>query len=253
MSGIDQSTYLANAVACLAFFVMGVRLLRLGLRSGEAPERRLGAAFLFWGLSYVLYYPPSLALAEGTLQSICFFLAEVASDAGTIYLALVIRCVFRSRESWASWLVGAIAVSLIAGLGGSYWVGDLERISALNNLWFWLSLAGDATTMVWIAIEGLQNYRKACQRRRLGLCEPLVCNRYLLWGLTGAVWILYDFAILAEYIDYEITEQWSTPLDVLVSSLDVFAAGIIWFVFFPPAFYRRWIRGSGPAATGSEG
>jgi hypothetical protein len=107
--------------------------------------------------------------------------------------------------------------------------------------------------MIWIAAEGFLNYRKARQRLRLGLCEPLVCNRYLLWGLAGAVWIVYDLALAAQYIDFEVTQQWSPSLDALVSSLGASAVAVIWFVFFPPAFYRRWIRNTDPAATVAEG
>ena len=113
--------------------------------------------------------------------------------------------------------------------------------------------AAVAVGVIWIAIEGFQNYRKARQRLRLGLCAPLVCNRYLLWGLAGAVWILFDLALIAQYIDYEITQFWSPSLDVLVGTLGASAVAIIWFVFFPPARYRRWIQAADSAATDAEG
>jgi hypothetical protein len=249
---MDAFINVIQVAVCTAYFAICIRLVRLSLRSGEAPERFLGVAFLFWGLSYVLYYPPYYLLAEGSLQSICFFFSGVADDVGAFSLALVTRCVFRKRERWAKFLVAGIAVFLIAGVGGSVWVGEWEGNYPLSNPWFWLEVSGDAATMIWIAIEGLQNYRKARQRLRLGLCEPLVCNRYLLWGLSGAIWILYDLALIAQYIDFELTQLWSPTLDILVSFLGASAVAVIWFVFFPPTFYRNWIDNFAAVADVAE-
>ena len=250
MDGITNITLIA---VFIGYLTICMRLLRLSAQTGEAPERLLGLAFLFWSLSYVFYYPAYHLIAEGSLQAFCLFCSGLADDAGALSLALVTRCVFRKRERWAKFLVAGIAVLLIAGAGGSVWVGDYEANYPLSNPWFWLELGGDAVAMIWIAAEGLLNYRKARQRLRLGLCEPLVCNRYLLWGLAGAVWIVYDLALIAQYIDFEVTQQWSPSLDALVSSLGASAVAVIWFVFFPPAFYRRWIRNTDPAATIAEG
>ena len=253
MSGMDAFMNVIRIFVCTAYFTICIRLVRLSLRSGEAPERLLGLAFLCWGLSYVLYYPPDYLLPEGSLLSMCFLLSGLADDVGAFSLALVTRCVFRKRERWAKFLVAGIAVFLIAGVGGSVWMGDREGNFPLSNPWFWAELGGDAAAMIWIAAEGFLNYRKARQRLRLGLCEPLVCNRYLLWGLAGAVWILYDLALIAQYVEYELTQYWSPPLDILVSSLGASAAAVIWFVFFPPNSYRRWIRNTNPAAMVAEG
>jgi hypothetical protein len=251
VSGIDVSMYVVVGAVCLAYFTICVRLLRLSQRSGEAPERLLGLAFLLWGLSYPLYYIPYYFLAEGSLQAVLLFSSGVADDAGAFCLALVTLCVFRRRDRWAKFLVAGIAISLFAGLAGSVWVGDSEASRPLSNPWFWAEMLGDAAAMIWIATEGFHHYRKARQRLRLGLCEPLICNRYLLWGLAGAVWIVYDVALIAQYIDYELAQLWSPALDVLVSSLGALATAAIWFVFFPPAFYRRWIRAD-LAANGGE-
>jgi hypothetical protein len=250
---MDQIMYITQFAVCLAYFTICVRLLRLSQRSGETPERLLGVAFLVWGFSYLFYYPAYYGLEEGSLQSAFFFASGFADDLGTLALALVTRCVFRNRERWATWLVWSIGLCLAAGVGGSIWIGDWEGVSPLSNPWFWFEISGDVAAMSWIATEGFCEYRKARQRRRLDLCDPIVCNRYLLWGLSGVIWILYDGAIIWQYSDYELTQYWSPALDSLVSALGTAAVAVIWFVFFPPAFYRRWIQLADPAATAAEG
>ena len=39
-----------------------------------------------------------------------------------------------------------------------------------------------------LGIEGFIEYPKAKQRALLGHCDPLVSNRFLLWGIVGIVW-----------------------------------------------------------------
>jgi hypothetical protein len=81
----------------------------------------------------------------------------------------------------------------------------------------------------------------------------MVCNRYLLWGLTGVVWMVYEFAAVVQHIEYEVTQVWSAPMDAVEGALELTAIALIWLVFFPPTFYRRWIEGAALAATAEEG
>ena len=42
-------------LAGIAYLIVAARLLRRGLRNGEVPERLLGGAFFFYGVSSVIY------------------------------------------------------------------------------------------------------------------------------------------------------------------------------------------------------
>jgi len=253
---LEENAYLGEVIAGLVFFIAGARLLRLAVQSGRAPERLLSASFLLWSLGYALYDLP-YALADDEALRMRFFLASrLAIDAGTVAFALFTRCVFRSRERWATWLVAGTALCLIAGVAGSLWVGDWEGVRPISNPWYWPERLAGTAPLVWMAIEGLVHYAKARSRRRLGLCDPLVCNRFLLWGVSGALWVLLELAIFPQEIEYEITREFSTTLGLLSGSLEVVPVVLIWITFFPPAFYRSWIAGSavpieeGPAHGG---
>jgi hypothetical protein len=93
-----------------------------------------------------------------------------------------------------------------------------------------------------MATEGFTQYSKARRRRQLGLCAPQICNRYLLWSLAGSLWLILEVVDGAQYIVYQRTGQWFDSLTVLIACLEIAPAGIIWLVFFPPTFYRKWVN-----------
>ena len=228
-------------VAGLIYLVAGARLHRFAVRTGGAPERLLSVSLVLWGLCLLLYDLPYAFLDESMLTPFSFA-SRLVFHMGTIAFLLFTRKAFRSRERWASWLVAGTIICLAVGVVGSVWAGDWEGIYPLSNPWYWPELVGRMAPMVWMGIEGFVQYRKTRKRRRLGLCEPLVCNRFLLWGLTGALWLSLELVSTGQYIDYELTQRWTTSWDVVVSLLEVLPVAVIWFVFFPPASYRDWVE-----------
>jgi hypothetical protein len=203
---------------------------------------------LVWGFSYFAWEIPIVLTDESLVRP--FFVAErVLNDIGVVTFVLFTRLVFRSRERWAWWLVAGITLSQLIGVGGSISVGDWEGVNPLGNPWWWPEALAAIASVVWMGSEGFGQYRMARQRLRLGLCDPLVCNRYLLWGLAGATWTIWEVAATAQLIEYQVIQVWSATMDSLVGGLEVGAIAFIWLVFFPPAAYRRWINRAAPAAV----
>ncbi len=60
---MEESAYIGGVIAGLFYLVAGIRLVRLSLRTHEAPERLLGATLLLWSLSYLFWQLP-IALAN---------------------------------------------------------------------------------------------------------------------------------------------------------------------------------------------
>ena len=50
-----DSGYLGQLIAGVCFLIVGTRLFRLSLKTGEKPEHHLGFYFLFTGIDYVAY------------------------------------------------------------------------------------------------------------------------------------------------------------------------------------------------------
>jgi hypothetical protein len=156
--------------------------------------------------------------------------------------------VFRRGSTWAKWLVTAITGCVIIGTAGSIWVGDPESANPLTNGWWWLGWIGVISSGIWIGVEGLHHYGTSRPRVRLGLCEPIVGHRYLLWGLAGVFWTLLDFLYVGQSLEFWVTGSWSATLDNLVGFLDIAALAMIWLAFFAPAAYQRKINASAVSA-----
>jgi hypothetical protein len=235
-----------NAIAWAAYLYVGVRLYRLSRRTRQLPELLIAATFLFWVLSYLFYdIPYAIVRADELVPDVCSYAALITLGVANIAFALFIRSVFRPDARWAKWLVASIVVSIVAGVAGSAWIGDWEGIDPLANPWYWVECYGGMASTVWMAAEGFALYFKMRRRLKIGLCEPMACNRFLLWGIAGVLWMTLEVIVTANDYAYALTGQWPVLLDFGVAAFEVAPVMVIWFVFFPPAFYCRWIEGAG--------
>ncbi len=250
---VEIFAYAGELFAGLVYLIVGIRLYALSARNAQTPDRLLSVTFLLWALNYLLYDIPSLFFyGEALLPPLFAFGSVFTSYLGTITFAVFTRAVFRNQARWAVWLVAGTVGCLIIGAVGSVWVGDWGGDYPLSHPWWWVTRVGRAAPLAWMAAEGLAQYVKARQRRQLGLCAPQVCNRYLLWGLAGALWVILEFVEVADYIVYQSTGQYSDSLFVLVGWLEAVPGGIIWLVFFPSAFFRLWVYSAAPDVTTAE-
>ncbi|MCH8083890.1 MAG: hypothetical protein IH885_06610 [Myxococcales bacterium] len=246
--------YTGEIFVGFVYLIVGIRLYALSARNAQAPDRLLAVTFLFWGLSYFVYDIPEIFFyADVPLPPLFSFSSAITLYLGTITFAVFTRAVFRPQERWALWLVAGMVGCLIVGVAGSVWVGDWGGEYPLSNQWWWVTRVGCAAPLVWMSAEGLTQYANARRRRRLGLCTPQSCNRFLLWGLAGALWVILELVDGAQYFEYEIVGQYSDSLLVHVGWLEAVPGGMIWLIFFPPAFYRRWINANAPVAKAGEG
>ena len=52
---MEDHAYIGELLAGIVYLIAGVRLLRLGQRTREVPERLLAAMFILSGASYIVY------------------------------------------------------------------------------------------------------------------------------------------------------------------------------------------------------
>jgi len=244
---MEGSAYLLELVAGLAYVAVGSRLLVRARRTGEAPERLLGLYFAFTGVSYLLYELP-LFLELPAIVTPMFFAGRGVYALGIVPLALFMQRVFHPGDAWASWLVWTCALCLFAGLVVSALGGDLEGMT-LSSAWFWVEWMGYTAPFGWVAIASLRSFSSATRRARIGLCEAVVVNRYLLWAAFGALQVASSVALIPMYSSYAEEQLFAAWADALVGGLELASLAVLWFVFFPPVAYRRWLGG---VAHGSQ-
>ena len=237
---MDESAYLGELLSGVFYAIAGYRMLLLAAQTREAPERVLGLTFLLIGVSFLLYQIP-LILQTEFMETPIYFAARVTYCISSVTLALFTRIVFRQKETWASALVLGVGAGLVIGVGFSALGGDWEGFS-ISNRWFWFEWVANTLPFGWIGAEAFIQYHSGRRRVRVGLLEPVVCNRFLLWMIVGILQLSAFLISLVQYAEFEATGVWSTWADATLGSLEFVTIGAIWMVFFPPARYCRWIN-----------
>jgi hypothetical protein len=238
------------AILGIGFFVavnamIGLRLLWIARRGG-APELALGVAFLFAGApAPVLQAIASAGLGSEALQAQAFAWGRVCMSLGIFCQVFFTWRVFRSRSAWARVWVAGIACGLVGSLllyaragvlGDNHYRGPL----------FWSEWVLHLAAIGWSAAEALAHHRKMRRRLAVGLADPVVCNRFLLWGLALAA------ACAALGVPALLVLLGVSRAGVAVSvaaPLGVVATACYALTFFPPRAYRAWLaRRAAPAA-----
>jgi len=237
--GLEAGAYLISITAGAFFLFAGYRLLRLSVRTREHPERYLGLYFFFCGIYYFGYNVPSL-FGSDAWSSPAQWVFEWCYAIGVVPFLFFIREVFRPRDAWASALVWLCVFLMAAGTG----VGNLEDHAnyTLENPAYVMEWFGYTIPCAWVAYEAARQHRSARKRVRIGLCEPLTANRLLLMAIFGVFETLACLAYLLYSFDLESHAIVSEISDALLGGTEFASAAVLWLAFFPPSFYKHWIR-----------
>jgi hypothetical protein len=235
---------LAIATLVIVSIAVAIRLLGLHRRSGELPELLLGSMLL---LSVGLGYPLRIVSIRVGAETANLLLAISSLSVAAAYACLVVftRRVFRpdSRAGLA-----AAVVLLVALVGSALWDATLALVATERHLASALTaptlIAGASVmcTYVWAAGESLR-YRAIVERRiRVGLADPVVSNRLLLWSLMSLfviVGILLN--MVAGFLGVNAVES---PVVLIGSSTTGLGQAILLVLAFtPPRAYLAWVRG----------
>ncbi|MCG8592473.1 MAG: hypothetical protein MJE66_24550 [Proteobacteria bacterium] len=234
----------AVLLLCATCLVVGVKLLLLARRTGGQPELFLGLYFM---LSGAIGYPLSVIGAipwEGAR------LAAIVSPAFTglagVFLVSFTAHVFRPQSRIAWMLAGATAAVLAVHLVGH---GDArlhastpEEIERVILQWSAIPLLANAFYWSWTAWETLRHYANLRRRLHVGLADPVVTNRMLLWGLmsfTSAGVVCID-----AFLMYVVGTEWArTVLVPLFTAIaGILACLFLLLAFLPPRAYRSLIE-----------
>lgn len=218
---------------------VGARLLWLARRTREIPEAAIGGALFLGGVGFsTIVAAFRLRLFPEPALFAVFAFAMAALALGTIALAVGVWKLFRPVDPAARAAVAATAIVQLAGwIAG---VAEFRPDGSRGDFVFWsFNLSGFAA-YAWSAAECFR-YRALLERRaRIGLSDPAIAHRFLLWGVAGCA----GAAVFGAGMVARPFVHGPSAAVLLAQSLAGFVAGVaIWLAFFPPrAYLRRMAR-----------
>jgi len=252
-SGMSILLAVAILVFVLAASVVGLRLLSLARRTRQLPELLVGAGFSLIGL---LGYPLAMlsGFGRGAVSELhlgVWIAGVLLMDAGLACLYAFTARVFRPGARGAGLAALLTVVCVVSGLGSfaALRAAPPEALSfRVTAAWTVLGQLGSGAGFGWIGVESWLQFRMAVRRRGLGLSDPEVANRFLLFVLfaVGAMGmnVANGCALAAGVSAVE-----SVPVQLAMTLLGLGASACMYLAFLPPPAYRRWLAG-GEASRG---
>jgi hypothetical protein len=87
-------------------------------------------------------------------------------------------------------------------------------------------------------VEALLYYAGARKRAALGLADPVVANKFALWGIYSGSYGIVQL----QFIIALASPDGYTGLGELDIVLTLIGVAALWIAFFPPRFYQAWLR-----------
>ena len=241
------------AIGGLAFIltslVTGARMLMLWHRTRQLPEFVLGLGlFTMGGLGYPLTLLAEFGafLPDGA-RSALVGANYVDTILGQILVVYFTIHVFRPTSGWAR---GSLWI--VAGLFITVFVNHVvtKGLRPVNLGGAPAPIAQTLLTVVclgWAGLESFLYYLKLRRRRIIGLADPLLVNRVLLWAI-GMFCAMTITAVSAAFTALGIAFNQSTIGILTTGVMGTGCSLSVWFAFFGPAWYVRWVRGGEPAS-----
>jgi hypothetical protein len=231
----------------LAFFFValwvGVRLLAQWGRTRELPELLLGVGVLCIGpVGFGLVMLASAAGAgDPEAPSLLGGLSGVAVAAGASAKAVFNWKIYHPRSrAVAALSFAAIALLAIALVGDGLTTG-FAPATWMKPGWMSVRQLVQIGVLLWGAGEAFRWWRRMRRRIGIGLGDPVVANRFLLWsigaGMAGA-------GSLVGMIVGLLSGHPMAELPMLTLTLSLFgmaSAAALWLAFATPEWFKTWV------------
>ena len=234
-------------IGFLAFFiassVVGVRLMLLWRRTRELPELLIGLGVLGIGpvgFGFMTVGELCVTSAPGAARVLIGTgLAAMSVGAGAKYVFN--WRVYHPESRWLRALVTLAGVGLALCLAWEWRTTGFRTLISPGASYF-LRISLQVGCLMWGSCEALNYWSRMRRRMRLGLADPVVANRFFLWGFgAGAAGV--GSAIGGAVQWWTQLPPTELPWVMLSSSLHGLAAAVaMWLAFVPNAAYTRMIR-----------
>jgi len=242
-----QMELVTNVVTIALSLAVGLPTLVKALRTGDRLIALLSGSLVADGFEWLcwalyLYLPGSNSAVNDAFATAC----RIGISVSVLCLGCFTWLTFRSRSAAAAIAFWAALGAMAIGFLGSGMVGDWRGFRS-DHIWIWIENVAQIMVYGWACAEALLYYRVARRRIAHGLADPVVVNKFALWGAYGgcygAVQLLFLIALASP--------EGFTELGALDIALTLIGIGSLWFAFFPHPLYLAWIRRGAPARDGN--
>jgi hypothetical protein len=241
--------------SCLLGTIVGARILMRSRGAAAGAERWMGLALLFvWAGGFPLFVVAAAAPSE-VPRFAAIALATVCGHSGVACIFLFTRRVYRPEVGWIRAALAVPFLALVvatAGMIAASWEtrASLEAMLAASRTWSFLSNNVANAAFLWTAAESFRWWRLLRKRVPLGLADPLVANRFLLWGLfasgTAAGNVVNMVLVLSGLDRLE-----GSPTFLATTVVTMLSIVPLWLAFMPPEAWVRFLRRSAPSLLGA--
>src|SRR5262249_37269519 len=137
--------------------------------------------FLLASAIYMGWSDPRLGLPEA-MRSPLHAVYVAVSSFGLFGIFVFTQRVFRPASGAARGAVIAAGVAM-ALAWAVYGAAEGFRVGVIKGPAYWRGFAVREAAIVWMAIESFLYWAQAKRRMQVGLAEPILVNRFLLWGI----------------------------------------------------------------------
>ncbi len=169
-----------------------------------------------------------------------------AAPSLTVFTWLVFRRNSRIAKLWTGLTICVLSACCLALFALDQVANQTHPVSMLANLW---AISG----FTWTFFECAQYYIRMRRRAEVGLGDPIVQNRFLLWSIWTGSFVFLPVVVFAIKITLLANtapgEQVVAPaglmtlVRVMVSICSLSMLVSIWLSFFAPQAYLARIRG----------
>ncbi len=245
MDAVTLLQAISGSLYLVVVSIIGIRLLMLAKRNRALPEFYLGISLVVGGTLGASLEAGAMA-SHGTLAperiGMMLGLGKSFGLIAQLTQGLFIWRVFRPEAKWAGCLVaGLCSANVIAFMAFAHHGSFSNGVLPLSL--FAVEFAIRISASIWLCCEAGRYYHLMRLRRGLGLADPIVTNRFLLWTLAGISGLVMLSTSVPPVL-YPTTTNPLMALDIVLFSVSGLASAFFYMLtFFPPAAYRRWIEG----------
>ena len=234
----------AFTVLCLVWIVVGIRILRVAARTRGLAECLLGGSlFLLGGISVPMNGIVRL-VASGDWVAAVTIGASVVTSVALVMLYAFTALVFHQGQHWARAVVLAAAGSLVYYVIGHaadrMTATNAQEMLAVQMRWAPYTVLNALLAFAWAGSSAFVHWRRLRRRLALGLADPVVVDRLLLWSLFGAIAVAMTVAAGVLIVLGGTARDVIQPITTTIGGLAV--SVVLLLAFSPPQSYLESVR-----------